>query len=167
VYERITTRPSLSVNGITAGYQGDGPKAVIPSKASAKLSFRLVQGQHPDHIETLFRNYIDAVTPACIKITVKKTASAKPVLVHPGHSYIRAAACAYEKVFHQKVKFIGSGGTIPVVNLLHENLSMPVIMMGFALPDDNPHGPNERFLLANFQKAIAVSICFITELGKK
>jgi acetylornithine deacetylase/succinyl-diaminopimelate desuccinylase-like protein len=166
LYQRIAARPSLSINGITSGYQGEGPKAIIPSSASAKLSFRLAQGQDPDHIEMLFRHYIHSITPACITIGIKKCASAKPVTINPGNPYIRLAAKAYEKTFKQKVKFTGSGGTIPIVNLLHENLSMPVVMMGFALPDDNPHGPNEKFLLANFQKGIATSICFMEELGR-
>jgi acetylornithine deacetylase/succinyl-diaminopimelate desuccinylase-like protein len=166
LYERIAARPSLSVNGIKAGYQGEGPKAIIPSSASAKLSFRLAQGQDPDHIEKLFRQYIQAITPGCITSRVKKVAFAKPVTIDPDNPYIRLAAKAYEKVFGKKAKLVGSGGTIPIINLLHENLLMPVVMMGFALPDDSPHGPDEKFLLANFQKGISVSINFIEELSK-
>ncbi len=166
IYERIAARPSLSVNGIKSGYQGEGPKAIIPSLASAKLSFRLVQGQDPDHIEKLFRQYILTITPGCLTVNVRKVASARPVVINPDNPYIKSAVRAYEKSFKQEVKLTGSGGTIPIVNLLHENLQMPVVMMGFALPDDNPHGPNERFLLANFQKGIVTSIYFMEELSK-
>jgi len=165
LYESIVTRPSLSVNGITAGYQGEGSKAIIPSKASAKISFRLVPKQDPNHIEKLFREYIESFTPACIKASLKKYASSKPVFIDTSNIYIKAACQAYEKVFRKKVLFQGSGGTIPIVNLLHENLSMPVVLMGFALPDDSPHGPNEKFSLLNFQKGIATSIAFLEALG--
>lgn len=165
LYERIAIRPSLSINGINGGYRDEGPKAVIPSLASAKLSFRLVKGQSPDRIELLFKNYINLVTPQCVTVSIKKVGSAKSVVINPNHPFIKSAAKAYEKAFKQKVKLIGSGGTIPIVNLLYEELSIPVVMMGFALPDDNPHGPNEKFLLKNLGRGIETSIYFIEELG--
>jgi len=166
LYESIVTRPSLSVNGITAGYQGEGTKAIIPSKASAKISFRLVPKQDPADIENLFRDYIKSLTPACVKISIKKHAASKPVFIDTSDIYIKAACNAYEKVFQKKVIIQGSGGTIPVVNLLYEDLSMPVILMGFALPDDNPHGPNEKFSVLNFSKGIATAIYFLMELER-
>lgn len=166
LYERIAFRPSLSVNGIKSGYQEEGPKAIIPSSASAKISFRLAQGQNPSHIETLFRDYIRSVSPPCMTVSIKKATAAMPVTVNPNNSFIKCAARAYEKAFHKPVKLIGSGGTIPIVNLLYEGLSMPVVMMGFALPNDNPHGPGEKFLLQNFQRGITTSIYFIQELSK-
>jgi acetylornithine deacetylase/succinyl-diaminopimelate desuccinylase-like protein len=166
LYERIATRPSLSVNGIKAGYYGEGPKAIIPSSALAKISFRLIPGQDPDRIEVLFRNYINQICPPCLKTEIKKYASAKPVIINPDNIFIKAAAKAYDKIFGKKPVFLGSGGTIPIVNLLQEYLCMPVILMGFALPDDNPHGPNEKFLLSNFYKAILTSIAFLKETGK-
>jgi acetylornithine deacetylase/succinyl-diaminopimelate desuccinylase-like protein len=165
LYESIVTRPSLAVNGITAGYQGDGPKAIIPSKASAKISFRLVPEQDPDLIEKLFRNYLEICTPPCVKVTLKKHVSSKPVFIDTSNMYIKAASRAYENAFQKKVLFQGSGGTIPPVNLLYENLSIPVVLMGFALPDDNPHGPNEKFSISNFGKGIITSINFMNELG--
>ena len=167
LYESIVTRPSFSVNGITAGYQGEGTKAIIPSRASAKVSFRLVPDQSPDRIENLLRQYIRSVVPGCMKISLKKYASAKPVSIDPANVFIKAAARAYEKVFNKNVIIQGSGGTIPIVNLLYEKLSMPVVLMGFALPDDNPHGPNEKFSLLNFQKGIATSIAFMNEIGNR
>lgn len=165
LYERIVSRPSLSINGITSGYQGDGPKSVIPSKAKAKLSFRLAQGQDPAHIEQLFRAHIHSITPSCLTARIKTAASAKPVQVATGHPFIKAAARAYQKGFGRQTIFTGSGGTIPIVHLLYEHLNIPVIMMGFALPDDNPHGPNEKFSIDNFQKAIKTSFFFMKELG--
>jgi acetylornithine deacetylase/succinyl-diaminopimelate desuccinylase-like protein len=164
LYENIVTRPSLSINGLTAGYQGEGPKAIIPSKASAKISFRLVHRQDPHTIEKLFRGYIKSVTPPCVKVSIQKHASAKPVFIDTANIYVKAASKAYENAFKKKVIFQGSGGTIPIVNLLYEDLSIPVILMGFALPGDNPHGPNEKFSISNFCRGIATSIHFLIEL---
>lgn len=166
LYENIAIRPSLSVNGITTGYQGEGPKSIIPSVAKAKMSFRLVANQLPDEVEILFRNYIKSIAPKCIKVLIKKNAAANPVLINSENIFIKAAAIAYEKVFKNQTAFLGSGGTIPIVNLLQDLLHMPVVLMGFALPDDNPHGPNEKMSLENFYKGIMTSIEFINELGK-
>ena len=114
----------------------------------------------------LFRNYIEANMPACVKISLTKQVSSKPVFIDTSNIYIKAASKAYENVFKKKILFQGSGGTIPPVNLLYENLSIPVVLMGFALPDDSPHGPNEKFSISNFSKGIATSINFLMELGK-
>jgi acetylornithine deacetylase/succinyl-diaminopimelate desuccinylase-like protein len=165
-YERTTIRPSLSINGMKGGYQGEGPKAIIPSKASAKISFRLVAAQDPQVIEKLFRDYIASIKPEGINCTIKKIASAKPVIVNLDNPYIQAASIAYKKAFNNETVFLASGGTIPIVNMLQENLKTPTVLMGFALPTDNLHGPNEHFSLSNFYKGILTSINFVNELSK-
>jgi acetylornithine deacetylase/succinyl-diaminopimelate desuccinylase-like protein len=165
-YERTTIRPSLSINGIKGGYQGDGPKAIIPSKASAKISFRLVPAQEPMMIEKLFREYIMSIKPEGINCNIRKVASAKPVIVNLDNPYIRAASSAYKNAFNNETIFLASGGTIPIVNLLQESLKIPTVLMGFALPTDNLHGPNEHFSLSNFYKGILTSLNFMHELSK-
>lgn len=165
-YERTSVRPSLSINGISGGYQGEGPKSIIPSKAAAKLSFRLVPGQDPEQVEILVRNWLRMVSPAAVKVSLQKVAAAKPVITPVEHPCIQAAAKAYEKAFSREVVFLASGGTIPVVNVLQEHLAIPAVLMGFALPTDNLHGPNERFSLSNFYRGILTSIFFMRELTK-
>ncbi len=166
IYERSTIRPSLSVNGIKGGYQGDGPKAIVPSSASAKISFRLVPEQHPKHIETLLRNHVNTIAPEQIQVSIKNLADAKPVVVSLTNPFVQAAAFAYRQAFGQQPIFLASGGTIPIVNLIQEQFSIPVVLMGFALPTDNMHGPNERFSLANFYKGILTSIYFMNDLAE-
>jgi acetylornithine deacetylase/succinyl-diaminopimelate desuccinylase-like protein len=165
VYERTTIRPSISVNGIKGGYQGDGPKAIIPSTASAKISFRLVPEQDPKVIEQLFREYVQTIAPKEISISIKKFAAAKPVVVPLENPFVQAATFAYRQAFGQQPIFLASGGTIPIVNLIQEQFKIPVVLMGFALPTDNIHGPNERFSLANFYKGILTSIYFLQEIS--
>jgi len=165
VYERTTIRPSLSVNGIKGGYQGEGPKAIIPSTASAKISFRLVPEQDPKTIEQLFRQYVSTIAPKEINFSIKNFAAAKPVVVSLENPFVQAAAYAYRQAFGQQPIFLASGGTIPIVNLIQEQFNIPVVLMGFALPTDNMHGPNERFSLANFYKGIVTSIYFMEEIA--
>jgi len=161
LYERISIRPSLSINGITGGYQGEGPKAIIHSKASAKLSFRLVPNQNPEKIYELFKNFIHLNTPKAVKSSVKKVGSAHSVLSDINNKYIELASLAYKKAFRKQPLFLASGGTIPIVAALRQKLGIPVVLMGFALPDDNLHAPNERFYIPNFHKGINTSMEFI------
>jgi acetylornithine deacetylase/succinyl-diaminopimelate desuccinylase-like protein len=166
-YERTTIRPSLSVNGILGGYQGAGPKAVIPAQATVKLNFRLVPDQDPKEIESLFRHYIAEVTPATVRTTVRTQSTAQPALLDRNHPVMCAAAVAYQRGFERTPVFLRSGGTIPVVNLLHGTLGIPTVLMGFALPDDRMHGPNEKFYLPNFINGISTSIHFLSEIGPR
>jgi len=167
LYERTTIRPSLTVNGIVGGYQGEGPKAVIPARAAAKLNFRLAPDQEPQEIDRLFRRYIARITPPTVRITIRTQLAAPPALVDQSHPAMRAAAVAYRRGFGSPPVFLRSGGTIPVVNLLHQALGIPTVLMGFALPDDRMHGPNEKFHLPNFFNGIATSICFLAEVGSR
>ncbi len=165
LYERTTVRPALTVNGILGGYQGPGVKAVIPSRAVAKLNFRLVPEQDPHEIDRLFRQYITRITPPTVRTMIHTSLVAKPALVSRNHQAMRAASIAYRKSFGATPVFLRSGGTIPVVNLFQEILGIPTVLMGFALPDDRMHGPNEKFHLPNFYNGIKTSIWFLAEVG--
>ncbi|MBX3327257.1 MAG: dipeptidase [Nitrospira sp.] len=165
LYEKTTIRPALSVSGIQGGYRGAGPKAVIPERAIAKLDFRLVPDQTPEEIERLFRRHVEHVTPATVYSFVRKQSSAKPASIDRHHPAMRAAFSAYRRGFGATPVFLRSGGTIPVIALLRDILGMQTVLMGFALPDDRVHAPNEKFHLPNFFNGITTSICFLDELA--
>lgn len=167
LYERTTIRPALTINGIVGGYQGPGVKAVIPSRALAKINFRLVPNQDPQEIDQLFRRHIARLTPPAVSTTVRTSFKAKPARINHRHASMRAAAAAYEKGFGRAPVLLRSGGTIPVVSVFEEMLSIPTVLMGFALPDDRLHGPNEKFHLPNFYNGIATSISFLAEVGAR
>ncbi len=166
LYERTTIRPALILNGISGGYEGPGPKSVIPAKASAKLSFRLVPDQDPREIGRLLRRHIAQVTPSSVRCQIRTGISACPVLIDSRHRAIQAAVVAYERGFHSKPVYLGSGGTIPVINTLQESMGIQPVLMGFALPSDGMHGPNEQFNLSNFDNGIQTSISFLAEMGR-
>jgi acetylornithine deacetylase/succinyl-diaminopimelate desuccinylase-like protein len=163
LYERTTIRPALTVNGITGGYQGPGVKGVIPARASAKISFRLVPDQDPHEIDRLFRRHISRIAPPTVTVQVRTLSSAKPALVNRRHPAVRAAALAYRNGFGAEPVYLRSGGTIPIVNTFQKIFGIPTVLMGFALPDDRMHAPNEKFHLPNFDHGIATSIWFLAE----
>jgi acetylornithine deacetylase/succinyl-diaminopimelate desuccinylase-like protein len=167
LYERTTVRPALTFNGITGGYQGSGVKGVIPARAVAKLSVRLVPDQDPREIERLVRHYVARITPAAMTSTIRTFSRVKAALVKRDDPFMRAAALAYRKGFGSSPAFIRSGGTIPVVNTFCEILGIPTVLMGFALPDDRIHAPNEKFHLPNFHRGIATSIWFLAGIGAR
>ena len=165
LYERTTVRPSVAVAGIVGGYQGPGVKGVIPARAVAKLNIRLVPDQDPSEADRLFREHIARVTPPAVRSTVRTHSSAKPVLMDPSHRAMRAAALAYRRGFGATPVFLRSGGTIPVVSTFQEVLGIPTVLMGFALPDDRIHAPNEKFHLPNFYRGISTSVWFLATMG--
>jgi acetylornithine deacetylase/succinyl-diaminopimelate desuccinylase-like protein len=167
LYERTTIRPVLTINGIAGGYRGNGPKAVIPDRATAKLDFRLVPDQNPELIERQLRRHVDRCTPATVRSFVRKQFSAKPAEINRAHPAIRAACAAYQLGFGIKPIFQRSGGTLPVVAMLRDSLGIDTILMGFALPDDAIHAPDEKFHLPNFYKGISTSIHFMSEMGRQ
>jgi acetylornithine deacetylase/succinyl-diaminopimelate desuccinylase-like protein len=165
LYERTTIRPALTINGITGGYQGPGSKAVIPARAVAKLNFRLVPDQDPVEIDKHFRKHVARVTPNTVTSEVRTTLTAQPALIDRSHPALRAAATAYRAGFGRAPAFLRSGGTIPIVNTLQEIFGIPTVLMGFALPDDRMHAPNEKFYLPNFRHGISTSIHFLNEIA--
>ena len=165
LYERTTLRPSLSITGLSGGYQGAGTKSVIPARASAKLSFRLAPGQDPHAVEQQLRQFVARHTPPPVRATLVAQLHARPYTIAPGHPAMRAAARAYAAGFGREPVLQRSGGTIPVVTLFEEELGIPTVLMGFGLPDDHKHGPDEFLYLPNFWRGIRTSLAFLRELG--
>jgi acetylornithine deacetylase/succinyl-diaminopimelate desuccinylase-like protein len=159
-YERTTKRPALTLNGITGGHQGTGVKAIIPASALAKLSFRLVPEQNPEEIEQQFRRHIAHITPPGLTSRINTLSSAKPVVIDRHHPVLKVASMAYRLGFGTAPAFIRSGGTIPVASVL----GIPTVLMGFGLPDDRIHAPNEKFNIPTFHRAIDTSIWFLAKL---
>ncbi|MCX7789732.1 MAG: dipeptidase [Chloroflexaceae bacterium] len=163
LYERTTIRPALTINGLTGGYQGPGNKAVIPARALAKLSFRLVPDQEPDEIARLARRQIARLTPATMRGIVRVRPGARPIRIDPLLPAFGAAARAYRHSFGVSPVLLRSGGSIPVVALFQELLGIPTVLMGLSLPDDGMHGPNERFRLGQFYTGIETCVHFLAE----
>jgi acetylornithine deacetylase/succinyl-diaminopimelate desuccinylase-like protein len=160
-YELTTIRPDVGVNGIVGGHTGQGVKSIIPARALAKVSFRLVPDQHPEKIAQLFRDHIARITPPTVRSTVRTMSPIYPALISRRHSAVQAARLAYEKGFGVPAVFVRSGGSIPVVHTFQNVLGIPAVLMGFGLPDDHIHGPNEKFNLPTFYKAIETSIWYL------
>jgi acetylornithine deacetylase/succinyl-diaminopimelate desuccinylase-like protein len=161
LYELTTIRPDVGVNGIVGGHTGQGAKGVIPARVLAKVSFRLVPDQHPKRIAQLFREHIACVTPPTVRSTVRTTMPIKPALIDRKHPAVHAARLAYKKAFGVPAVLVRSGGSIPVVHTFQDVLGIPVVLMGFGLPDDNIHGPNEKIALPIFYRAIETSIWYL------
>jgi len=166
LYERTTIRPAIIVTGLNGGYQGNGVKAAIPARALAKLNFRLVPDQDPQEIDHLFREYVGKIMPPGMLARIRTFTSSPPVLIDRKNPALIAAARAYHHGFGVAPVFLRNGGTIPVVNLIQEILHIPVVLMGFGLPNDRIHGPNEKFHLPNFFKGIETSSRFLAEVSK-
>jgi len=166
-YERTTIRPALSINGVVGGYQGDGAKAVIPATAVAKLDFRLVPDQQPREIERLLRQHIACVTPPTVRSTVRILAAAPAALVDRRDRALRSAAFAYRKSFGVSPVLLRSGGTIPVTHTFQRVLGVPTVLMGFALPEDRIHAPNEKFHLPNFFRGIQTCVWFLRAVASE
>jgi acetylornithine deacetylase/succinyl-diaminopimelate desuccinylase-like protein len=165
LYERIAVRPALTVNGVSGGYQGQGAKGIIPARASAKISFRLVPDQDPREIAQLLRAHIARLMPSTVRSSLRTLSMAEPAVLGPNHPALRAAAEAYRESFGAAPVLLRSGGTIPIVSTLQAQLRIPTVLMGFALPDDHMHAPNEKFSLDNFFNGIATSIRFLARIG--
>ena len=166
LYERITIRPALTFNGIGGGYQGAGIKTVIPAKALAKISIRIVPDQKPHEIEQKLREHIARITPSTVSTRVRSLAFSNPALVNRNHPALRAAALAYRKGFGSWPVFLRSGGSVPAASIFQKALGIPTVLMGFALPDDHIHAPNERFHLPNFFRGIETSIWYMAAAAR-
>jgi acetylornithine deacetylase/succinyl-diaminopimelate desuccinylase-like protein len=166
VLERTWARPTLDVHGIPGGFTGAGAKTVIPAKAVAKVSMRLVPGMSPGKVFELYKSYVEKIAPAGVEVDVRLIHSGDPCLVRVDNPYIKAATRALHEVWGKDTVFIRSGGSIPIVGDLDRNLGLPSVMMGFGLPDDNLHAPNEKFNLKNFELGIVSLIRFLEEVGK-
>jgi len=165
VLYRIWARPTLEVHGMPGGFVGHGAKTVIPAKASAKISMRLVPDQRPEEIWKLFHKYVKSIAPKGIEIAVKRWSLADAVVVGTDNRFIKAAAAALHEVFHKDTVFIRNGGSIPIVAEFEKTLKVPSVLMGFAHPDDNLHAPNEKFHIPNFYRGIESVVRWFEILG--
>jgi acetylornithine deacetylase/succinyl-diaminopimelate desuccinylase-like protein len=161
VLERTWARPTLDVHGMPGGFIGAGAKTVIPAKAVAKVSLRLVPDMTPAETFALYRDFVLQVAPAGVDVEVRLIHSGDPCLIPTGNPYIQAATAALKEVWGRETVFIRSGGSIPIVGDFARHLDLPSVMMGFGLPDDNLHAPNEKFLIANFYQGTESIIRFL------
>jgi acetylornithine deacetylase/succinyl-diaminopimelate desuccinylase-like protein len=165
--ERKWARPTCDINGIFGGYSGPGPKTVLPCKAGAKLSFRLVPNQDPKMVERQFRDHVARVCPQGVTYEILTHHGAPAVLVTVDTPGVRAAVRAVEAGFGTKPLFIREGGSIPVVGLIKQHLGVDTLLLGWGQTDDNLHGPNEKFSLADFHRGIKASAHLFAELAQE
>jgi acetylornithine deacetylase/succinyl-diaminopimelate desuccinylase-like protein len=165
VFERTWARPTLEVHGIAGGFTSPGAKTVIPAKATAKVSIRLVPDQNPERVIEQVRNFVRANAPAGVRVEVRVLSAAPATIVNPDHWAIRLAAQALTEVFGQPTVFVRSGGSIPIVGDFAQHLGIPTVLMGFGLPDDGLHSPNEKFSLENYYKGILSVVHFVEKLA--
>ncbi len=163
--ERVSGRPSLDVNGIWGGYQGKGAKTVLPARAFAKLSARLVPDQEPKEIYRQIEAYLHEVTPPGVRVTVKEHHGGHPVLVDLDFYGLKAAAAAFQEVYGKDVLFAREGGSIPIVADFAKTLNATTILMGLGLNSDSIHSPNEHFHLKDFERGMKSSARFFELLG--
>jgi acetylornithine deacetylase/succinyl-diaminopimelate desuccinylase-like protein len=166
VLERTWARPTMDVHGMPGGFTGAGAKTVIPAKATAKISFRLVPNTSPQEAFAQYKSYVESLAPRGVEVRVRLIHSGEPIVVGTDNRYIQAATSALREVFGKEAVFVRSGGSIPIVGDFERHLKIPTVMMGFGLPDDNLHAPNEKFHIANFHLGIESIILFFEELGR-
>ncbi|MDP3149412.1 MAG: dipeptidase [Ignavibacteria bacterium] len=164
--ERLWVRPTLDCNGIIGGFTGKGAKTVIASRASAKISMRLVPNQDPKKIAKSFTKYIKSITPNSVTVKVSDLHGAHPSLSPLTGKAIKAAAVSMQKAFGKKTVFMREGGSIPIVATFQRILKAPSVLMGFGLNSENLHSPNEHFSLTHFQLGIQSSAHFFEEYSK-
>ncbi len=165
VLERTWARPTLEVHGMPGGFIGAGAKTVIPAKAVAKVSMRLVPDMTPQKSFERFKEYVLSLTPKGVTVEVRLIHSGDPIVISTENPYVRAATDAMQAVFGKDTVFVRSGGSIPIVGDFERHLKIPTLMMGFGLPDDNLHAPNEKFHLQNFHDGIQSIIRFFQNVA--
>ena len=166
VLERTWARPTLDVHGMPGGFTGAGAKTVIPAKAVAKVSMRLVPNMTPAKAFAQYKSFVEKIAPQGVQVDVRLLHSGDPCLIPVNNKYIQAATHALHEVWGKDTVFIRSGGSIPIVGDFDRHLGLPSVMMGFGLPDDNIHAPNEKFKLHNFELGIRSLIRFMEEAGR-
>jgi acetylornithine deacetylase/succinyl-diaminopimelate desuccinylase-like protein len=167
VLERIGARPTLDANGIIGGFTGEGAKTVIPANARCKISMRLVPDQQPAEIYENFKRYVEEICPPYATVSVSMIHGAEPVLLPVDTPYMTAATRALSEVFGKETVFMRGGGSIPIVSLFSKALGVPSVLMGFGLPDDNLHAPNEKMNIDNIFKGIEASARYLELLQRE
>jgi acetylornithine deacetylase/succinyl-diaminopimelate desuccinylase-like protein len=163
--ERLGARPTLEVNGIIGGFTGEGQKTVLPARAMAKISTRLVPYQDDTEVENQLKAYLTQHAPATVRWDLRSMSTAPGVLVERDTAAARAAGAALAATFGKPPLFRLEGGSVPVVSLVHEALGVESILMGFGLPDDNLHAPNEKLHLPNYYRGVEAYIRFFHDMS--
>jgi acetylornithine deacetylase/succinyl-diaminopimelate desuccinylase-like protein len=166
VLERVWSRPTFEVHGIAGGFTAAGAKTVIPAKATAKISMRLVPRMEPARTFAQYKKYVESICPKGVTVDVRLIHSGEPSLIPTDNAWIRASVQAMRTVWNKDTVFIRSGGSIPIVGEFEKYLKIPSVMMGFGLPDDGLHAPNEKFHIPNFHRGIESVIRFFEEAAK-
>jgi len=164
--EQRSARPTLEINGLTSGYQGDGSKTIIPAWARAKLTMRLVPKQKPARISKLAQQYLKKICPPTARLEIKAGHGGEPYLVSPTSAKAQAALRALKMAFGHEPVLIREGGSIPIVTNFKKILGADTLLLGLALPDDNPHSPNEKFSLDCFEKGMRMGALLWPELTR-
>jgi len=161
--ERMWARPTCDVNGLWSGYTGEGAKTIVPATAGAKVSMRLVPDQNGEKIARIFEKYVKEVCPPGVIIEVENLGNAPPVIVSRDSTMMQAGLRAMEKGFGKRPVFIREGGSIPIVGTFQKALKAPVLLLGYGLPNDNIHSPNEKFHIENFINGIKTTAYLFIE----
>ncbi|MDP4095705.1 dipeptidase [Paenibacillus sp. P96] len=162
--ERVGARPTLELNGVYGGFQGEGTKTVIPKEAHAKITCRLVANQNPqDILDKIERHLREHIQPGA-RLEIIQGEKANAFNIDPSHPMLQSAADAFERVYGTRAVFTKDGGSIPIVETFSRVLAAPVVLMGFGLPDENLHAPNEHFHLENFDKGLLTIIEYLKAL---
>ena len=164
--ERASARPTFEVNGLLAGFTGEGAKTVIPAVAMAKVSMRLVPDQKPEKIGDLFEAYLKKIVPKTVDWKLTRMQGGKPWIAEFDNWFVQAAARAIEKGFGKAPVFNREGGSIPVVSTFQEELGIPSVLFGVGLPDENAHAPNEKLDLGNFHGGVIAAAYLYEEIAK-
>ncbi len=165
VLTRIWARPTFEVHGIAGGFTGAGSKTVIPAKAVAKVSMRVVPNQDPQKVVAALRKWVEDNTPQGIRTEVRVLGISPGISVNPHHPAIHVAAKVFSEALGKPTVFIRSGGSIPIVGEFAAHLGIPTALMGFGLPDDGLHSPNEKFRVSNYYLGIATIARFLEAYG--
>jgi acetylornithine deacetylase/succinyl-diaminopimelate desuccinylase-like protein len=165
VLERVWARPTLEVHGIAGGFTAAGAKTVIPATATAKVSMRLVPKQSAEKIIAAYKKFVAENTPVGIVTEVRVLSAGEAIMVNPDHPAIHVAAQAFRDVLGRETVFVRSGGSIPIVGDFARHLHIPTILMGFGLPDDGLHSPNEKYKLSNYYAGIVTIAHFFEQYG--
>ncbi|GAA0133360.1 dipeptidase [Paenibacillus sp. YSY-4.3] len=162
--ERTGARPTLELNGVYGGFQGEGSKTVIPKEAHAKITCRLVGNQDPQDILDKIEAHLKQHVQPGAKLNIVQVEKARAFTIDPANPMLQKAADAYERVYGTRALFTNDGGSIPIVETLSRVLNAPAVMMGFGLPDENLHAPNEHFNLENFDKGLLTIVDYLKSL---
>lgn len=166
VFERTWARPTFEVHGIAGGFTGAGAKTVIPAKAVAKVSVRLVPRQDPQKVVRAVTQFVKENSPRGIRCEVRVLSASPGLMVNTDHPAIRVAAKAFSDIFGKPTVFTRSGGSIPIVGDFATHLGIPTVLMGFGLPDDGLHSPNEKYNIRNYFDGIRTIAHFLEEYGR-